>query len=235
MEIKNVARMPRAAASLVVVRRGPSGLEVLMGRRGGGARFMPGRYVFPGGGLQRSDFRAWPGEGAAVPPDTTTQPLALVRAAIRETFEETGLLIGRPRGKAPARLERSARVDDIVSALDKTREIASAFDAAALAPAVDALRLIGRAITPASSAIRFHARFFLADAEHAAGNPNSGKELEDVGFYRIRDGLPSPVSDVTQFMLRRAIDIYEGTPIKGTPLYFYVGDYPRVRWHRHSD
>ena len=211
---------PRAAASLVVVRRGSSGLEILMGCRGRGARFMPGRYVFPGGSLQRCDFRAWPGEAAGPHEDAKSSLRPLARAAIRETFEETGLLIGRPCTKASLHRDRLRQATDIVTA----------FAAAALAPAVDTLRLIGRAITPANSPIRFHARFFLADAEHAAGQPCSGEELEDVGFYPVRGGLPSPISDVTQFMLERSIEFFEGKTLEATPLYSYVGDVPRVRW-----
>ena len=99
----------RAAASLVVVRRSARGLEVLMGCRGRGARFMPGRYVFPGGSLQRCDFRAWPGEAAGQDDDKKTTLRPLARAAIRETFEETGLLVGRPCGEASARLDPPRR------------------------------------------------------------------------------------------------------------------------------
>ena len=193
-----------------------------MGCRGRGARFMPGSYVFPGGRLQRCDFRAWPGEAVGPDEDAKTTLRALARAAIRETFEETGLLIGRPCGEGSPRLDRPG----------PERGIETAFAAAALAPAVDTLRLIGRAITPARSPIRFHARFFLADAEHAAGQPCSGDELEDVGFYPVRDGLPSPISDVTQFMLRRAVDVCQGTALEVTPLYTYVRYAPRVRWSR---
>lgn len=109
-------------------------------------------------------------------------------------------------------------------------DIFTAYAAAAIAPAVDTLRLIGRAITPAASPIRFHARFFLVDADHAAGEPCSGEELEDVGFYPVRGGLPSPISDVTQFMLERSIAVFEGTALEATPLYSYVRDAPRVRW-----
>ena len=191
-----------------------------MGCRGRGARFMPGHYVFPGGGLQRGDFRAWPGESAGPDENAKTTIRALARAAIRETFEETGLLIGRPCR------ERSLHLD----LPGQGRDLVTAFAAAGLAPAVDALHLIGRAITPARSPIRFHARFFLADAERTAGQPCAGDELEDVGFYPVRDGLPSPISEVTQFMLGRAIDICEGRALEATPLYSYVGHVPRVRW-----
>jgi 8-oxo-dGTP pyrophosphatase MutT (NUDIX family) len=82
---------PRDAASLILLREGKSGLEVLIGRRGKGARFMPGRYVFPGGRVTPEDARAWAGERADPAPAGL---LALKRAALRETFEETGLVLG---------------------------------------------------------------------------------------------------------------------------------------------
>src|SRR5215472_7647716 len=70
---------PRDAASLVLLREGKRGLEVLIGRRGKGARFMPGRYVFPGGRVTADDARLWVGE----PDDDTRQLRALKHAALR--------------------------------------------------------------------------------------------------------------------------------------------------------
>src|SRR6185437_7783378 len=49
---------PRHAASLIVLRHAPGGLEILMGTRGAKARFMPNRLVFPGGAVDRADYRA---------------------------------------------------------------------------------------------------------------------------------------------------------------------------------
>ncbi|HKW55708.1 MAG TPA: hypothetical protein VJO12_18620, partial [Stellaceae bacterium] len=58
------AARPRDAASLILLRDGARGLEVLIGRRGKGARFMPGRYVFPGGRIADDDAGPWQGEAA---------------------------------------------------------------------------------------------------------------------------------------------------------------------------
>jgi len=60
METKPVR--PRDAASLILLRERSTGLEVLLGRRGKDARFMPGRYVFPGGRVTAEDARRWAGE-----------------------------------------------------------------------------------------------------------------------------------------------------------------------------
>src|SRR6266436_2715476 len=117
---------PRDAASLILLRDGARGLEVLIGRRGKGARFMPGRYVFPGGRVTADDSRPWRGEAGA-----TEAPalLALKRAALRETFEETGLVIGRPIADAGDGPPLSA--------------IEHAYGAQGLAPAPELLRLVG--------------------------------------------------------------------------------------------
>ena len=213
------AARPRPAASLVLVREGPGGPEVLLGRRGAGARFMPGRYVFPGGRVQRSDSLPWAGEAIAA--DVEARLLAHARAALRETFEETGLLLARPvaNGMA-ANAAPAAGASEVERALALRR----------LVPALDALRPIGRAITPARSPIRFHARFFLADGALAAGSPAAGEELEDVRWCAVGERIPAPMSDVTRFMLRHALAVWRGEASAGLPLYRYVRGIRRVQW-----
>src|SRR5277367_4052992 len=120
---------PRDAATLIVLRRDGPQPRVLMGRRHGGHDFMPDKWVFPGGRIDPSDFR--PPVAAELRPEVAarlakTAPARRVRAlgltAIRETFEEAGLLLaqpGTPRpGAGPWRqfLEQGALPD--LSALD---------------------------------------------------------------------------------------------------------------------
>src|SRR5436305_14232755 len=90
---------PRDAASLILLRGKGRDLELLAGRRPGHVKFMPGVWVFPGGAVDRDDNRAWQVEngGAHLPP----RLLRCARAALRETWEEVGVLVGR-RGAAPA-------------------------------------------------------------------------------------------------------------------------------------
>src|SRR5580704_16821717 len=87
---------PRRAASLILLRRGESGPETLLGRRSRTARFMPGVYVFPGGAVQRSDAIPWLGEASANGDARQSRLRISARAALRETFEETGFVVGRP-------------------------------------------------------------------------------------------------------------------------------------------
>ena len=98
---------PRDAATLIIVRRDGPKPRLLMGRRGSGHDFMPDKWVFPGGRIDRADFKVpfatdlLPEVAAKLGHQTApTRVRALAMTAIRETFEEAGLLLARP---APAR------------------------------------------------------------------------------------------------------------------------------------
>src|SRR5262249_32706139 len=90
---------PRDAASLILLRGEGRNLELLAGRRPGHPKFMPGVWVFPGGAVDRGDNKPWRVEAAAehLPPRLAR----CARAALRETWEEVGVLVGR-RGPAPS-------------------------------------------------------------------------------------------------------------------------------------
>jgi 8-oxo-dGTP pyrophosphatase MutT (NUDIX family) len=210
---------PRRAASLILLRAGAGAPEALLGRRSRSARFMPGVFVFPGGAVQRSDAAPWPGE---TPPDSDAGAVRLrvsARAALRETFEETGFIVGRPAGAVPA----AARSD-----------VESAYFGASIAPAFDAFVPIGRAITPTRSPIRFDAQFFLADGSLALGPLRNGEELDEVGWYAVGDVPPAPMSGVTQFMLQQALAVWRGARPAAIPLYRHIGIKAKVEW-RHVD
>ncbi len=220
MAERRLAR-PRDAASLILLREGAAGLEVLIGRRGKGARFMPGRYVFPGGRTTPGDARPWHGEAnpAAEAPADPFRPLK--RAALRETFEETGLVVGRRAA------ERSAARDGRA-----LTPVENAFCACATVPALDLLRLVGRAITPTSSPIRFHARFFLADGHYAVGELAPCEELDDLHWHPVDAAPPGAMQNVTKFMLRCAVETWRGAAPVTPPLYWHRGDRSLVRHGR---
>ena len=149
------AARPRDAATLILVRRDRGRVEFLMGQRHASNAFMPNKFVFPGGRLERGDYHVAAAGGLR--PEVAkrlelgaspSRARALAIAAIRETVEETGLRLGRP------------------SAVKLRGAAWESFSNAGLAPSLDVLDYVGRAITPPHRPRRFDARFFMADAHH---------------------------------------------------------------------
>ncbi|UCC81617.1 MAG: NUDIX domain-containing protein [Gemmatimonadota bacterium] len=159
---------PRPAAGVILARDAEAGPEVLLVRRRADVGFAAGAYVFPGGTLDAADAdAAWedwldepPGDAVAGAADLEgPSARTFVVAALRELFEETGVLLasGTPPGHDALAQERQALVAgrrlflDIVSGLG-------------LRLAGDRLLLCARWITPESLSRRYDARFFLAAA-----------------------------------------------------------------------
>ncbi len=108
-DAKGPVLRPKDAAALILVRRKGDALRVLMGERSARHTFLPGRFVFPGGRLDIADQRLLvdtdlrPEVRVKVAAGTTTsRARGLALAAVRETFEETGILIGRKHETALA-------------------------------------------------------------------------------------------------------------------------------------
>jgi 8-oxo-dGTP pyrophosphatase MutT (NUDIX family) len=153
---------PKDAATLILVDRTTERPKVLLGRRHQNHKFMPGKFVFPGGRVEPADRRMAKAthldrqvedrlmRGVRRP--NPARARALVLAAIRETFEETGLLIGLPGFDAPA--DRSAT----------TSAMWEDFAAADVKPDLTNIHFVARAITPPGRSRRFDTRFFTADA-----------------------------------------------------------------------
>lgn len=100
---------PRPAATVLLLRDGTEGLEVLMTRRSATASFAPGAYVFPGGGIDADDV-----QGHAIAARRPTQGdlhLTQAIAAIRESFEELGVLLARRADGTPATAADVAALD----------------------------------------------------------------------------------------------------------------------------
>ncbi len=197
---------PVEAAGLVLI-RGPDhddaeATEVLLGRRHAGARFMPGVYVYPGGRTCPADRKpsGFDETLAPSPPDldhaTRRRLPILSRAALRETFEETGLLVVRP-GVPPGTAAQSPMARP---------EPWAAYARLDLVPAFDRLRLIGRAITPAGSPIRFDTRFFLADGAQTWGTIRGDGELEDLGWVSAAETMDLPMASITRRVLKEVLD-----------------------------
>lgn len=182
---------PRHAASLVIHRQGASGTEVFMGRRHKNARFKPNVYVFPGGMIERSDHSARVVSGLdpviaskLAVGGSQRRAQALAMAAIRETFEETGLIAGTPGDVGPSR----------DPAWRKFRELG-------LAPDLAQLSYLGRAVTPTVQTMRFHARFFFISADQIRGDIRPSNELEDLHWVALTKRSGLRMMQVTEFML----------------------------------
>jgi 8-oxo-dGTP pyrophosphatase MutT (NUDIX family) len=182
---------PRDAATLVIHRESTLGLEVLMGRRSDKARFKPGVYVFPGGGLEAADRRVQGGSALhpSIAPrlavgNSQERAHALALAAIRETFEECGLRVGVPGdiGDNPHASWQDYRRHGIT-------------------PPLGELRYLGRAITPSPQPIRFHARFFAIDAKFVEGEADDTHELGDLQWVAVTAVKTLNVMPVTLLML----------------------------------
>ncbi|HEY1419241.1 MAG TPA: NUDIX hydrolase [Candidatus Dormibacteraeota bacterium] len=134
--------MPRPSATVLLI-RGKRPWELLLVHRPGGADFAPGAYVFPGGTVHDGD-KSWDDE--------------IGTAAIRELFEEAGILLAR-RGGRFAREADCARARGL---LEGGAPFEQALRQLELEPAFDRLVMFARWITPPQMRRRFDARFFLA-------------------------------------------------------------------------
>jgi len=164
---------PKDSATLILLDRSGGKIKLLMGRRHAGHRFMPGRYVFPGGRTDPDDARVAASDAldpleldkltAGSPRTSAARARAIAMSAIRETYEEAGLLIG----------QKSA------FATDKAGW--KGFAEAGVTPSLSPLRLLARAITPPGRVRRFDTRFFAAwrsDVAHELPDGGPTDELE---------------------------------------------------------
>ena len=168
------AAEPAPAATVIVLRDAPAGVQTFMVRRHAGAAFMAGADVFPGGRVDEGD-RDTPGERwcdgiarAAAQLDDVPPPDAVAYhvAAVREMFEEAGILLARDaQGQfvQPADAERHLRFTshrrDVHSGTRSLREV---IEAEGLRVALDALVPYARWVTPPVDVRRFDTRFFIA-------------------------------------------------------------------------
>lgn len=167
----------RDAATMIVIDRSGPTPTILLGRRHHGHAFMPGKYVFPGGRLERVDRHAAAAghldarvearlmQELRRPSAAKARGLAL--AACREVFEETGLVLGRSGGAAaPAAGPRpgsTAGARELAAAQEWQR-----FAATGVTPDLSAVHFVARAITPPGRPRRFDTRFFAVDASAIA-------------------------------------------------------------------
>jgi len=189
----------RNAATVIVLRDKATAPKVLMGQRGKNAAFMPSKFVFPGGALDPSDRQV-----------KLTTPMAqtcmdrlrkdadpalaepLVLAALREMWEETGLLLGHPDPAAPE------------MAKDAPEDWRTYFQHG-VTPGGEGMRFVFRAITPPGRPRRFDARFFLVDADRIVGDlddfSQASEELSLLQWIPLTEARSFDLPFITEVVL----------------------------------
>lgn len=185
---------PRDAATLILLDTSGQEVRVLMGRRHMKHAFMPGKFVFPGGRTDPADSRIpiaaglHPAEESKLIGKRTspTRARAIALSAVRETYEEAGILLGRRAEFATSKPDWQGFVENQVF------------------PTLDNLRFVARAITPPGRVRRFDTRFIAAFRHDIAvelpeGGPTN--ELEELVWLPIRDAKEADIPAITRSVL----------------------------------
>jgi 8-oxo-dGTP pyrophosphatase MutT (NUDIX family) len=152
--------VPHPAATTVLLRDSESGPEILLMRRNRSAGFVPGAYVFPGGRVDAADADPAVTRLATLP---GPPPAYYWIAAMRELFEEAGVLLARTTGGDYALDARDGALATAREALLQDRtSIAQVLADLELSPAFDRMMPCAHWITPIAEPRRFDTRFFLA-------------------------------------------------------------------------
>ncbi len=189
------AARPKDSATLILLRTDGKAPRVLMGKRSENHIFMPNKFVFPGGKVEVADGRV------RVPSElhpavlrrlmkgcSETKARALALAAIRETYEETGLILGKT---APS--------------VTKSRsESWGKFLRHGMVPKLEELHYVARAITPPYRNRRFDARFFMVYVDnkslHDVSSQASG-ELLEIHWVTLNQARGLKLPHITRVML----------------------------------
>ncbi len=195
---------PRDSATLILIDRAEATPKVLLGRRHQRHRFLPGKFVFPGGRIEPTD-RLMAASAALharhierlmqrVKRPSLAKALAFALAAIRETYEETGLMLGvRHTGAMPTAPGPWV-----------------AFAKAGIMPELSNIHFIARAITPPGRPLRFDSRFFTAEVSAIArrdeGFVGPDKELVELVWLPITEARRLDMPGITAVVLEELQD-----------------------------
>jgi len=193
---------PRDAATLIIVDSAAGAPRVLLGKRRDDMKFMPGKYVFPGGRVDKSDrftsaaddlhpieVRKLMMQMRGVPSSSRARALAL--AAVRETYEEAGLLIASPANGQPPPNDASWR----------------RFYDTGFVPRLAPLTYFARAITPPGRTRRFDTRFFCVDAAAIAHRTDAPEEeLSGLIWMTLEEARSLDLPPITRVILEDLSD-----------------------------
>lgn len=223
---------PRDAATLIVIDTTSSDEPlILMGRRRPDLVFMPNKYVFPGGRSEQADCFEQPGND--LPQAQVNRLLinmrgnpsperarGLAMAAIRETYEETGVLVGTITDTPPSPPHPSQAGD--ASGQNPWAQ----FRGEGVIPSLANLCYFARAITPPGRPRRFDTRFFFVEASAVAKTvPPPDQELHDIGWHRLgamRDlDLPNITRNVIKDIENALEQGLEASRTAPVPFYYF--------------
>jgi len=192
----------RDAATIIVLRHLAEGPAVLMGQRGQSAAFMPGKFVFPGGVVDPLDGQApvqfiTSDTASALSQDSALTPTAIIAAAIRELWEEAGLILGTQRD------------------WPNPHQGWRGFARTGHMPSATGCDFFFRAVTPAGRPRRFDARFILVSADHLANDPDDFSRAEDelshLQWVHLSDARNYDLPFITQVVLAELTAHLAGT------------------------
>jgi 8-oxo-dGTP pyrophosphatase MutT (NUDIX family) len=189
---------PRHAATVVLVREGEQGPEIYMLRRTASMAFAAGFFVFPGGSVDPRDEDFADTSWVGPPPATWAEALtcdertarALVCAAVRETFEESGVMLaGTDETSVVADTSGDDWETDRLALLDRSISLAELLGRRGLLLRADLLRAWSHWITPEVEPKRFDTRFFVAAMPAGQRTRDVGGEADRVAWLRPADAL----------------------------------------------
>ncbi len=230
--MKSAYYRPKDAATLILLRFDKDSPRILMGKRHENHKFMPGKFVFPGGRVDFADSRVAPtGDFSAATMGKLLKNMkrgvsinrarALGMAAIREAYEEAGILYGTPQTQ-----KQSSRCAAWQDFLDH-----------GVAPSLSGLTYIARAITPPGRPRRYDTRFFAADASGISRTLNNEdvptNELLERRWLTFEEALEVDLPLITQVVLKhlqiRLENGHLNDPDYPTPFYFHAqGKFLRI-------
>jgi 8-oxo-dGTP pyrophosphatase MutT (NUDIX family) len=216
---RTVPAAPRNAATVMLLRPcQPDGVEVLMLRRTAAMKFAPGAYVFPGGSVDEADFSTEIGWHGPSPADfgrwlgcSAELARALVCAAVRETFEESGVLLAGTPDRLAVGLADPTWEADRMAMTAGTLTLSGLLDRRGLAVRADLLVPWTRWITPEAEPRRFDTWFFAAALP--AGQEATGHlaEADKTAWLRPADAISAAQAGTISLLPPTATTLNEFT------------------------
>ncbi|MEX0287360.1 MAG: NUDIX domain-containing protein [Paracoccaceae bacterium] len=204
----------RNAATIIVLRDRHKAPAILMGQRGAKAVFMPNKFVFPGGAVDPGDADIPVASAISEPCHARLaedapggMQTALAAAAIRELWEETGLILGTP-GTWPGEVPPDWQ----------------SFAATGHLPAASRLQFVFRALTPPGRPRRFDARFFLIDADDICNDlddfSGASEELSHLQWVPLQEARDFDLPFITEVVLAEiGARVSDRTPPDSVPFF----------------